>query len=110
MNPLVGFAPDRDPTEPGVITDCTQLIPSEKGMVAAPSAVDANADVLVADCRGAVVLKNTAGVRRTIAGTQSKLYELSGTSWADVSTGTYTGSSENRWSFAQFGDAGLAAN
>ncbi len=110
MIEFLGFSPDQDPTTPGVITDCTQLIPSEKGMVSAPSPVDVGADVLVDDCRGAAVLKNTAGTRRTIAGTQTKLYELSGTSWNDVSTGTYTGSSENRWSFAQFGDVALASN
>jgi hypothetical protein len=110
MIELLGFAPDQDPTTPGVITDCTQLIPSEKGMVAAPSPVDVGTDVLVADCRGAVVTKNTSGIRRTIAGTRTKLYELTGTSWTDVSTGTYTGSGENRWSFAQFGDVALASN
>ena len=110
MIELLGFSPDLDPNTPGVITDCTQLVPSDKGMASAPSPVDPGSDVLVADCRGAAVLQNTAGTRRTIAGTQSKLYELSGTSWADVSTGTYTGSSENRWSFAQFGDVALASN
>ncbi len=88
MIELIGFSPDSDPTSPGVITDCTQLVPSDKGMTAAPSPVDVGADVLVAECRGAAVLKNTAGTRRTLAGTQSKLYALSGTSWADVSTGT----------------------
>jgi hypothetical protein len=110
MIELLGFAPDVDPTTPGVLTDCSQLIPSEKGMVAAPSAADGGTDVLVADCRGAAVMQNTSGTRRTIAGTQSKLYALSGTAWSDVSTGTYTGSTENRWSFAQFGDAAIASN
>lgn len=110
MIEILGFAPDLDPVTPGVLTDCAQLIPSEKGMVAAPSPVDANTDVLVSDCRGAAVLMNTAGTRRTIAGTRTKLYELSGSSWNDVSTGTYTGSTENRWSFAQFGDVALASN
>lgn len=110
MISFLGFAPDLDPTTPGVITDCEQLIPSEKGMVAAPALVDAGIDVLVDDCRGAAVLTNTAGTRRTVAGTQSKLYQLNSTAWDDVSTGTYTGSSENRWSFAQFGDAAIAAN
>ena len=36
---FVGFAPDLDPSTPGVITDCIQLIPNERGMEAAPSAV-----------------------------------------------------------------------
>lgn len=110
MTPLIGFAPDADPTTPGVITDCTHLIPSEKGMTAAPSAVNPGHDALVDDCRGAAVLINTQGIRRTVAGTQGKLYELSSNTWTDVSTGTYTGSTENRWMFAQFGNVALAAN
>ena len=54
--------------------------------------------------RGAAVLTDTSGTRRTFAGTQTKLYELASGTWADVSrVGDYTGSDENRWSFAQFG-------
>lgn len=111
MNPLLGFAPDVSPDTPGVLVDVTQLIPSEKGMISAPSAVSVSGlDALPAQCRGAAVLTNTAGTRRTIAGTQTKLYELSASTWSDVSGGTYTGSSENRWSFAQFGNAAIASN
>lgn len=110
MIELLGFAPDLDPLTPGVITDCVQLIPSEKGMISAPSLFDVGAGTLAAECRGAAVLTNTAGTRRTIAGTQTRLYELNGASWDDVSAGTYTGSSENRWSFAQFGNLALASN
>lgn len=110
MNKLLGFAPDMDPTVPGVITDCTQLVPTERGMAAAPAAVNAGFDALAAECRGAAVMVNTAGTRRTIAGTQTELYELTGGSWTAVGAATLTGSSENRWSFAQFGDVALASN
>lgn len=110
MISLLGFSPDMDPNTPGVITDCYHFIPSEKGMVSAPSPVDPGNDVLVDDCRGAAVLTNTLGIRRTIAGTQTHLYELNATSWDDVSAGTYTGSSENRWMFAQFGNVAVATN
>ena len=111
MNPLTGFAPDRDPTLPGVITDCAQLVPTERGMKSAPSAVGvANLGALADECRGAAVLQNTIGSRRTFAGTQTDLYELASGTWADVSGATYTGSSENRWSFAQFGNVALATN
>lgn len=111
MIPLLGFAPDVDATTPGVLTDCTQLIPTEKGMAAAPSAVSVSGlDALAAECRGAAVLTNTSGTRRTFAGTQTKIYELASGTWSDVSGGTYTGSSENRWCFAQFGNAAIATN
>ena len=111
MIELIGFAPDLDTTTPGVVTDCTQLIPTERGMAAAPSAVSVSGlGALAAECRGAAVLTNTSGTRRTFAGTQTKLYELSSSTWSDVSGGTYTGSSENRWCFAQFGNAAIATN
>lgn len=111
MIDFIGFAPDMDPTLPGVITDCTQLVPTERGMKSAPSAVGVTGlSALAAECRGAAVLQKTAGTRRTFAGTQTRLYELGASTWSDVSSVTYTGSSENRWSFAQFGDVSMATN
>lgn len=111
MIPLLGFAPDADPTTPGIITDCTNLIPSEKGMVGGPEPVSVTGvGALASAARGAAVITKTSGTRRVLAGTQTKLYELSGTAWIDYSAATYTGSSESRWMFAQFGDAALATN
>jgi hypothetical protein len=110
VTPFLGFAPDADPTTPGVITDCTQLIPTERGMKSAPSAVSISGlGALAAECRGAAVLQKTDGTRRTFAGTQTRIYELSSGTWSGMSA-TFTGSSENRWSFAQFGDVALASN
>ena len=37
MNKVLGFAPDSDPTTPGVLADCANLIPSEMGMRPGPS-------------------------------------------------------------------------
>ena len=52
------------------------------------------------------------GTRRIFAGTQTKLYELSSTTWTDRSAGggSYTGSTESRWSCCQFGDTTIASN
>lgn len=110
MTPLQGFAPDADPTTEGVLTDCSNIVPYESGFAGAPSSVAVSADVLPAECRGAVVATRLDGTRRVFAGTQTKLYELAGTSWTDRSTGTYTGSAESRWSFCQFGDTTVATN
>lgn len=113
MIPLLGFTPDMDPVSPGVLTDCEDAIPTEKGMAGAPSLVDAvmGLDPLPSDARGSAVLMSINGSRRHFAGTQTALYELSGTAWVDVSrTAHYTGSSENRWIFDQFGNATIAAN
>jgi hypothetical protein len=112
MTPLLGYAPDRDNTTPGVLTDVSNIIPNERGFVGAPSGVaPSGVAALAAECRGAVVVTRPSGARRIIAGTQTRLYEYTGGSWVDVSAaGNYTGSAENRWSFAQFGDFTIASN
>lgn len=111
MIPLVGFAPDADPTLPGVITACSQMIPYESGMRTAPAPVSPGVAALAADARGAFVTRDLSGNRRLIAGTNAKLYEASGLTWTDISRGSsYALGSDDRWSFAQFGNTALAAN
>ncbi len=113
MIPLLGFLPDRDPSIPGVITDCTNVVPTDNGLEGGPAQAAAvvGLSALTAQCRGSAVLMNTGGTRRHFAGTQTDMYELSGTAWLDVSrTANYTGSSENRWLFDQFGNVALATN
>lgn len=113
VTPILGFLPDVEPTTPGILTDCSNLIPTEKGMAGGPTPVDAvpGLAALAAECRGAAVLVDTTGIRRTFAGTQTKLYELTSSTWTDRSAaGNYTGSSDNRWMFAQFGNVALATN
>lgn len=112
MTPILGFAPDADPVTPGIFSDCSNVIPYESGFKGAPSSVATTAAALAAEARGAVVATKLDGTRRVFAGTQTKLYELNGTSWTDRSAGggSYTGSSESRWSFCQFGDTTVASN
>lgn len=111
MNPIIGFAPDADPTTSGVLTACANFIPFEAGFKAAPSPATVSVAALAAPCRGAVVATKLGGTRRVFAGTQQRLYELAGSSWLDRSkAGAYMGSSESRWSFCQFGDTTIASN
>lgn len=110
MTPIVGFAPDSDLTSPGIFTDCTNVIPYEAGFKGAPTPVAAAVAALASDCRGAVVATQLDGTRRVFAGTQTKLYELVAGSWIDRSAGSYTGSSESRWSYCQFGNTTIASN
>lgn len=111
MIPFIGFAPDLDSNTPGIITSCSQVVPTLKGMAGAPIATDVGADALSAAARGSSVLIRLDNVRRIFAGTQTKLYELNGSAWTDVSkAGNYTGSTENRWRFTQFGNVSLGAN
>lgn len=112
MKPILGFAPDIDPVTPGAILACANIIPFDAGFEGAPSPVAASVPALAAECRGAAVLTKLDGTRRLLAGAQTRLYELTGSAWTDRSAGgaAYTGSTESRWSFAQFGDTSIATN
>lgn len=108
--PLLGFQPDLNPDTPGVMTECRHIIPYEQGFLGAPVGTPANAAALSAYCRGARVITKLDETRRIFAGTQTKLYELTGTTWTDRSAGSYVGSLDSRWKFAQFGDTTIASN
>ena len=111
MDKFLGFTPDADPTVPGVITSCTNLIPYVNGMKGAPSAsTPASTPALAAACQGAAVVTRLDDTRRILAGTQTKLYELIAGAWSDLSGAVYAGGVDTRWSFAQFGNSTVAAN
>ncbi len=111
MDKLLGFLPDVESTTSGAMLDCTNLVPTENGMAAAKSPqVPVGVSPLAAACIGAATVTKLDDTRRVFAGTASKIYELTGSSWTDVSAGTYTGGVDTRWCFTQFGNATLAAN
>lgn len=110
MTPIAGFSPDSDRTTPGIFTDCSNIVPYEGGFKGAPTPIATATAALAAEARGSVIATKLDGSRRIFAGTQTKLYELNGTSWTDRSAGSYTGSTESRWSFCQFGDTTIATN
>lgn len=106
-----GFAPDIDPTTPGVITDCSNLVPTLRGYAGGKSGVDIGMDALAAAAITASVVTKLDGTHRTFVGTETKLYAKSGTAWADVSrAAAYNASADFPWRFAQFGDTSLAVN
>ena len=110
--PLKGFLPDLDPTIPGIILECNGFLPSKMGLRSAFSAANYGYDALAAACKGFTVARKTDGTTRVIAGTESKLYEISGTSWVDrtrASGGDYT-TSTGKWRFGQFGNITYAVN
>jgi hypothetical protein len=107
---FIGYAPDLDPTTPGVITNCGAFIPSLKGMEGAPSPVSAGYTVLPSACVGAATLTKLDETKRTFAGTISKIFELASDTWTDRSGSTYQAAVDSRWRFAQFGNISLAAN
>jgi len=110
--PLLGYAPDLNPLEAGVLTNCSAFIPSTKGMEAAPSAQSVTLAALAAACKGTAVLRKLDNSTRFIAGTATALYEAGTSTWADrtrAAGGAYTLGSSTRWRFAMFGDTVFAA-
>jgi hypothetical protein len=110
---LIGYAPDIDPTIEGVITDCEAFIPTERGMQAAPSTQDGGIDALASACFGAASVRKLDNSFRLISGNATDLYELSATTWSDVSRavgGDYAATVDNPWRYAQFGNTTLAVN
>lgn len=113
LYPFVGYAPDADPTQPGVIVDCTLMVPSVRGMKGAPSKSATLLPALASACTGAASLTGLDGSVRTFAGAATKLYEASTSSWTDrtrASGGDYGSSTTVRWRFAQYGNVALAVN
>lgn len=107
------FAPDADQTVKGALVDMVSMVPSFKGYKAAPTATDPGYDALASACFGAVVTRKLDNTTRFIAGLATKLYEISGASWVDVTRavgGAYGATIDIQWSFAQFGNVTLAAN
>lgn len=111
-NKLIGFAPDIDPTTPGVVLDCTNMVPSIRGMKAAPSLVNPGMPALPSKVLGGATLVKLDNTSRLIVGTQTKLYEEIAGAWNDVSrvSSAYTGAASSVWRFTQFGNATVATN
>lgn len=108
---FLGFTPDIDPRTPGAIIDGDRFVPSQDGFKPSRSPVSVGLPALDSACLGSVVVKKLDDSQRFFAGTRTKLYQSNaGTSWTDVSNGTYTGGAESLWRFAQFGDNSYAVN
>ena len=109
--PISGFAPDIDPTSPGVLVDVVDYIPTMKGYGAAPSNASAGFDALAAACIGASLVQLLDGTTRLFAATAAAIYEaVTSPTWTDRSkVGGYSGTTDHRWSFAQFGNTTYAA-
>lgn len=107
MITLEGFAPDVDPVTPGIFTDCSHFVPTERGFAAANTISENGTPALAAACTGGALVTKVDDSKRVFAGTATKVYELVSSVWTDRSrAGSYTGA---KWRFAQFGDVSIAA-
>jgi len=107
---LQGFAPDADPTTPGAVLECDQMLPSTKGMKAAPSNLATSFAALAEAATGAAMLVKLDGTTRLFVGSNAKINEGASGSWTNVSRGLGYTAGSNRWRFAQFGNDSVAAN
>lgn len=89
--PLAGFAPDLDPTQPGVIVDCQFLLPTLKGMKAAAQPVAASYPALPAKASGAATVLLLNGTIRAFVGMAAAIYEAVSGTWKDVTRGAAPG-------------------
>ena len=108
---LLGYLPDHDPTVVGVLTDCSGVVPTFRGMAGAPAPEAASIATLAATCVGSALLTLLDGTTRIFAGTATNLYETGSSTWTDVSrAATYTTGTSGRWRFAQQENVSFAAN
>jgi hypothetical protein len=108
---LLGYAPDASPTVLGVLTGCSAVVPSLRGLKGAPSPAATPLSALAARCLGSAVVTKLDGTTRMFAGTTTKLYEAGSTSWTDLSgAATFTASTTARWRFAQQENVSFAVN
>jgi len=105
------WSPDSDETEQGTLVDVENMIPSMKGYKGSPSNVSPGVSALAAECLGAGFVTILSGTNVLFAGTATKLYKGSATTWTDVSRASdYTAIATTRWCFAQQGNLTLAVN
>lgn len=107
---IIGYAPDVEPTTPGVIKGAENIVPTVRGVSTAPSANNTSLDPLTGTCVGALSIMQTDGTVRTFAGTTGELFEAAGTGWTDVSRGGADYTAGASWHFSQYGDMSLATN
>jgi hypothetical protein len=109
--PFMGFTPSIDPTAPGCVLDCSNMVPTMRGMKAAPSPVKYGNPPFPSQVTGAASCELLNGTYRTFVGNATDLYEVVGSANNKVTraSGAYTGGL-NQWRFAQFGNASLAVN
>lgn len=112
MIPFIGYAPDLDGTLPGVMTNCSAVVPSTRGFKGAPSPVSTTLPTLAGQCQGAASVQKRDDSSRIFAGTATNLYEGASSSWT-LRTPSGAGQTLNglgtsdRWRFAQFQDTTL---
>lgn len=104
MIPFGSWTPDQ-PTysNPGGSTIAKNVLPRTKGSFTNLNALAVVSNAIDARCQGAFASRDNDGNVKAFAADVSKLYESDGSTWTDVSNGTYAVGDEETVEFTQFG-------
>ncbi len=103
------FEPDRALFNPTASELSVNALPVADGWGPMPSLIPFS-DALPGTCVGATYVRNSDGGFFLIAGTQTNLYRLTGTSWTEISgtSAPYSVPDDDRWQFARYGNRLIA--
>lgn len=112
LTKIIGFAPDLPVTTPGILTACSGILPSVRGICSPPTFGAVGGSVIdSAGVNGSAQMAKADGTLRRYIGTGTKLWEFDGGSTlTDRSGAAYSASATQGWSFCEFGDVSLASN
>lgn len=109
--PLAGFAPDLDPTAPGILTDCDGWIPSPRGMHTGYTASDAGFTALAATCVSFTVARLADGTNKVYAATATNIYQRDSELWTARTSASVTSYvSTDHWAWAVMGNLTFASS
>ncbi len=105
------FTPDIPDLLNRGLSEAKNILPGERSYLPLPS-VGAITDALTEDPKGGFTARDpdNTGLTYTYIGTETSIFELSGSTWSDVSGSTYATGSDNDWEFTQWGDQVVATN
>lgn len=103
------WRPDSPEFEKDGDIEALNLIPANPGYRPFPALATVT-DALGARAQGAFFARDLTGAGVLFAGDATKLYQLSGSTWSDVSGATYATPSDGQWSFCQFYNDVIACN
>jgi len=103
------FLPDQPVVGNNGCTDSKNVLPHGRGYRSMPSLLTYSG-ALTARCQGAISAQASDSVVHDYCGDATNLYELSDTTWTDISGATYGTASDVNWSWVVFGDFAIASN
>ena len=108
---FVGFAPDMDPTTPGVFAESQNIYPTPRGFRVMPSLEKIyDAPPGGQQSYGVFVGTYLDNSTKLINGTKTKLYQGQAGHWTSVGGSPYSTDDTDLWRFAMFGDDMIAVN